>query len=389
MSSNMRISVLSGRSGNSVKAWLRLIPGFRPEVIERVGSFFSDIAGGVHSGYLNIATNAVQATGTLSMSTFTSSNTLTVPTGVFGVGSSPNNHLATASTYAVLGDTAVTNSSIATSLTGDLGINTALGLTGFPPGTYTGTLNYNNGASSTAVADAYAAAIYYAGLPGYTDISAMDLGSATLTPGNYSYSSSATWTAGPLTFNALGNPNAVFVIKTGTTLVTPSAASVVLINGAQASNIYWIVGSSTTLGSASSIAGTIISGVSTSVGTTASVNGRLLAISGAVTFAGAASVTVPPVVPFTGSFAIGASDTITAANAAAAINAAGTCLISATSSGPVITITSTIPGTIGNFLPISMSGGGTASGPFLTGGSEDPCVKVYNGILPNGQTVTI
>ena len=48
MSSNMRISVLSGRSGNSVKAWLRLIPGFRPEVIERVGSFFSDIAGGVH-----------------------------------------------------------------------------------------------------------------------------------------------------------------------------------------------------------------------------------------------------------------------------------------------------------------------------------------------------
>jgi len=385
----MRISVLSGRSGNSIKAWLRLIPGFRPESIQRVASMFSDIAGGVHSGYLNIATKAVNATGTLSLSSFTSSDTITLPTGVFGVGSSQPNHLATASTYAVLADTAVTNSSSSTALTGDLGINTALGLTGFPPGTYSGTQNYANGASGTAITDAGTAATYYSGLPGYTDISATDLGGATLTPGNYSYSSSATWSAGPLTFNALGNPNAVFVIKTGTTLVTPSAASVVLINGANAANIYWIVGSSTTLGSSSSIAGTIISHVSTSVGTTATVNGRLLAVTGAVTFAGAATVTVPAALPFSGSFVIGATDTATAANAAAAINAAGTCLISATSSGAVITITSTVPGTIGNFLPISIQGGGTASGPFLLGGSEDPCVRVYNGILPNGQSVTI
>jgi hypothetical protein len=78
MSSWMRISVLSGRSGNSVKAWLRPLNGFRPEAIERIGSLFSDVAGGVHSGHITLATNAVQASGTITFSSFTTSDTITI-----------------------------------------------------------------------------------------------------------------------------------------------------------------------------------------------------------------------------------------------------------------------------------------------------------------------
>src|SRR5579872_447490 len=83
MSSYSRIVTLDGRIGNSVKAWLRLIPGFQPEGIQRVSSYFGDIAGGVHSGRLTIATNAVQASGTITFSSFAAADTITIDGVVF------------------------------------------------------------------------------------------------------------------------------------------------------------------------------------------------------------------------------------------------------------------------------------------------------------------
>jgi Ice-binding-like len=349
-----------------------------------LSSYFGAGSVGATSLKTMVVDGAVAASGTITLSGFMAGDVLT-PGGLPFGPPAPSNHLGTAATYAVLGETAVTNTSVSTALTGDLGINTALGLTGFPPGTFTGTENYANAASAQAIADASTAAVYYAGLPGYVDISAVDLGSHTLTPGHYSYSSSATWTAGPLTFDGQGNPNAQWVIKTGTTLVTPSAASVVLINGANASNIYWVIGSAATLGSSSTLAGTILAGTAISFGTTANLDGRALAYGTAVTFAGASLVTVPTPpapLPTAQQFAIGGTDTITAANAAAAIDAnpAFACVLSATSVGPVITLTSLIPGLVGNLIPISISGDGSVSGPFLTGGTQAGCGDVEEGV---------
>ena len=71
-------------------------------------------------------------------------------------------------------------------------------------------------------------------------------------------------------------------------------------------------------------------------------------------------------------FAIGASDTITAANAVVVINANPTLqpLVTATSSGAVITLTAVSGGTVGNFLTIAISAHGSVSGSgLLTGGT--------------------
>ncbi len=69
----------------------------------------------------------------------------------------------------------------------------------------------------------------------------------------------------------------------GSTLTTASASSVVLINGGSPGNVFWQVGSSATLGTATSFAGNILALASITVTTGASVTGRTLARNGAVT----------------------------------------------------------------------------------------------------------
>ena len=114
------------------------------------------------------------------------------------------------------------------------------------------------------------------------DMTGQDLGGQTLTAGVYCFSSSAQLT-GTLTLNAQGNANAVFIFKMGSTLTTASASSVVLINGGSPGNVFWQVGSSATLGTATSFAGNILALTSITVTTGVRVTGRTLARNGAVT----------------------------------------------------------------------------------------------------------
>ena len=58
---------------------------------------------------------------------------------------------------------------------------------------------------------------------------------------------------GTLTLDAQGDPNAVFVFQAGSTLITASASRVQLVNGAQACNVFWQVGSSATLGTTTDV----------------------------------------------------------------------------------------------------------------------------------------
>ncbi len=111
----------------------------------------------------------------------------------------------------------------------------------------------------------------------------MDLAGQTLTPGVYS--SGTIELSGTVTLDAQGDPNAVFVFQAASTLVTASASTVSIINGTAetACNIYWKVGSSATLGSASDFVGTVMALESISLDSTAAVEGRLLARTGAVT----------------------------------------------------------------------------------------------------------
>ena len=62
---------------------------------------------------------------------------------------------------------------------------------------------------------------------------------------------------GEMFLDALGDPNASFIIKAASALTT-ATAQVTLLNGAQAKNVYWLVGSSATIGVGSAMKGNII-----------------------------------------------------------------------------------------------------------------------------------
>jgi hypothetical protein len=88
---------------------------------------------------------------------------------------------------------------------------------------------------------------------------------------------------GTLTLDAGGNANAQFIFQIASGLTTATNSNVVLINGAQAGNVFWQVGSSAVLGTSSTLSGNILAQASISLGTGAVLQGRALARTGAVT----------------------------------------------------------------------------------------------------------
>ena len=236
--------------------------------------------------------------------------------------------LGSASTFGAFGGSAgTTNQGILTIINGDMGttaVSTAV--TGFhdagPGCTYTetplnvGTVNGkiytaappptvacpSEGTATTfaiatqARADALAAYNALVARPGGPDPGAGNLGSLVLAPGVYTAASgSFRIQGGNLTLDAQGNANAVWVFQMATTLTVggPGAAfpqSVTLVNGAQAKNVFWQVGSAATInaGGGGTMVGTIISqsGVSFSTAgnvTILTLNGRALSLGASVT----------------------------------------------------------------------------------------------------------
>jgi hypothetical protein len=88
---------------------------------------------------------------------------------------------------------------------------------------------------------------------------------------------------GTLTLDAQGDPNATFIFKTASTVITAADSNVDLINDARTSNVLWSVGSSVALGMSSSMSGTILATTDISMGTDATLNGRALSRTGEVT----------------------------------------------------------------------------------------------------------
>ena len=207
--------------------------------------------------------------------------------------------MGTAANYAVMGATAITNTG-PTVINGNLAIspNGSTSVTGFLPGVVNGTMDMGNSNASdaqTALITAYTGA---ANEPSNVDLTGQNLGGLTLTPGTYTFSSSAQLT-GTLTLDGQGSTNAVFIFQIGSTLTTASNASVQLINGAGACAVYWQVGSSATLGTTTDFQGTIMALTSITMNTGATIGvgglgygGRALAMNGAVTLD--SNVITPP-----------------------------------------------------------------------------------------------
>ncbi len=191
-------------------------------------------------------------------------------------------NLATAAPFVVLGGSSVTNTGPSV-LNGALGVSPGTSLTGFGlPAVVNGATHNNNSVASQAQADLTAAYLVAAGQPVTSNMSGLDLGNRTLTPGAYQYTSSAQLT-GPLTLDAQGDANAQFVFMISSTLTTASASSVLLINGASPCNVFWQVGSSATIGSTTAFQGNVMALSDISLNSGATVIGRMLARNGAVT----------------------------------------------------------------------------------------------------------
>jgi hypothetical protein len=188
--------------------------------------------------------------------------------------------LGTADSFAILAGQTVTNTGPST-VNGDLGVSPGTAVTGFPPGTVNGTVHAADAVAGQAQLDLTTA---YNDAAGRTPPAAVtaDLGGQRLTSGVYNSATSLGLT-GALTLDAQGDPNAVFVFQAGSTLTTASASHVNLVNGAQACNVFWQIGSSATLGSASVFTGNILALTSIAINNGVTVNGRALARNGSVT----------------------------------------------------------------------------------------------------------
>ncbi len=120
-----------------------------------------------------------------------------------------------------------------------------------------------------------------------------DFGGSILTSGVY-YGSSSIAITGNLTLDGGDDPNAVWIFQAGSTLITSVGSNILLIGGAQASNVFWQVGTSATLGTNSNFAGTIMATDSITFNSGADLVGRAFASNGAVTLS-SNFVTIPEI----------------------------------------------------------------------------------------------
>lgn len=180
----------------------------------------------------------------------------------------------------MLAGSAITNTGPST-INGDMGLSPATSVTGFPPATLNGTAHITDAVASIAQNDLTTAYNDAAGRGPVTAIPA-DIGGLTLTEGVYGQAS-AVGLIGAVTLDAQGDPNAVFIFQAGTSMTTASASSVRMINGAQARNVFWKVGSSATLGTTSTMVGNVMALSSITLTNAVTVQGRILARNGAVT----------------------------------------------------------------------------------------------------------
>ncbi|MFC0680908.1 ice-binding family protein [Lysobacter korlensis] len=190
--------------------------------------------------------------------------------------------LGSASGFGVLAGSAVTSTvDLGTVITGDLGLSPEpdpAAITGFPPALLTGTAYQADAVAGDAQTDLGTAIVEAAGRTplqsGLTELGGLDLGPGT-------YSGGALQVTGTLTLT--GDANSVFIFQAASTLVTAPNAEVLLEGGATWCNVFWQVGSSATLDTATDFVGTVMASASITANAGTDVAGRLLAQSGAVT----------------------------------------------------------------------------------------------------------
>lgn len=191
--------------------------------------------------------------------------------------------LGKGSTYAIFTGGGAINSTGLTKLTGDVGQDGDYEFNGFPPGTYTGTLNRNNAATALVKADLLKAWTAEALVACDKVIGVGIVDGQSFDPGVHCTGAAST-TTGNITFNAQGDPDAIFIVKIGGQLDANSGTKILLDGGARAANIYWFVDGAVNVASNSAFKGTIFARGAISFASGSSLDGKALAApAGAIT----------------------------------------------------------------------------------------------------------
>lgn len=228
-------------------------------------------------------TNTVKATsGTIAGFATVTLTTVAPPPPTISLGlAAPNGIMAGQSVTCITGGL----------ISADVSISPGNTITGFGPCVITGTQHLGD---ATALAAQGALTTTYNTLFGMAcppaNAIVADLGGTTKPAGVYCTASSIGVT-GTLTLDGGGDPNATFVFQAGSGLTT--AGNVVLINGALARNVWWQVGTSATLGTASQWQGNVVALTSITLVDNATMLGRALARNGSVTLGTNNVITLP------------------------------------------------------------------------------------------------
>ncbi len=199
-----------------------------------------------------------------------------------------------AQSFAVLAATTVTNTGPSI-VSCNVGVSPGSSVTGFDlPVTVDGTITngqvYREVASIAGAAQTNAHFLYNQLLT-RVNASAVDLtdkglgyadGVMSLNPGLYTFSSSALL-KDTLVLNDGGDPNAIFIIKIASTLTTASYSKVKMKSGGKGANVFWLIGSSATIGTYTQFCGNIIAVSSITMTTGCTTTGKLISLGAAVT----------------------------------------------------------------------------------------------------------
>ena len=187
-------------------------------------------------------------------------------------------NLGTTSGFSLFTAAGALDNTGATSVTGDIGSNTA-SVTGFPPGTIVGTIHVPDAITAQAALDVATA---YSDLNQGGSVIGVGLAGQVLTAGVYQTGASSTLN-GNITLDGQADPNAIFIIRIGGALSTGTFSNVILINSASICNVYWQIGGQFDLGDNSVFRGTVIVDGAINLLAGSSLLGRGLTKAGAIT----------------------------------------------------------------------------------------------------------
>lgn len=310
--------------------------------------------------------------------------------------------LGTASTFAVLAGSTITNTG-PTTISGSVGVNPGTEVTGAPT-VLNGTVYSSNdrAVSLQAKDDARTAYVEAAGRPS-SGAAGADLGGQVLTAGVYS--GDTLQLTGALVLDGQNNPDAVFVFQSAATLITAPNSVVTLVNGATACNVFWQVATSATLDTNTVFVGTLLASASITAAFGTDVEGRLLADTGQVTL-DTATIVLPRCGP-------GATATVTATGPATTetitasgptTTVAGPATTETVTAGPTTTVTAqAVPATVtvtapgatttvagaGGTVTITAEGAGNGGAPSISQATETVTATVVLSVQADGQTVAV